>query len=67
MQQVMPGMELCDEDDPADCLWFLHDGELSARPSAGAAATLKAPALIGQAAILQEQSDMYYLRPCSYR
>lgn len=65
--QVPPGLELCDEDDAADCCWLMHEGEVSARTRAGPASSLRSPALLGQTAILQEQTEQYFYRPCSYR
>ena len=67
--QLPAGFELCEEDDLADCFWILHDGEVAAvsYETPDHDATLKAPALVGQVAILQEQDPNYMQRQCSYR
>ena len=67
--QLPAGFELCEEDDLADCFWILHDGEVAAisYETPDHNDTLKAPALVGQVAILQEQDPKYMQRQCSYR
>ena len=61
--------QLCEEGDVADSVWILHDVEIAAiswsetRPNI----TLRAPALIGEIALLQEQNSDHLLRQYSYR
>ncbi|KAK9807740.1 hypothetical protein WJX72_007807 [[Myrmecia] bisecta] len=68
--QVPPGFELCQEDDDADSFWLLHEGEVAAvnvYQRLEEVTTLKAPSLVGQEALLQEQDEQYMMRHSTFR
>ena len=67
--QLPAGFEICEDGDIADCFYILHDGEVNARSFAttNVDTQLKAPALLGQVALLQEQDETYVQRQCGYR
>lgn len=67
--QLPAGFEICEEGDLADCFYILHDGEVNARSFSNPAldTQLKAPGLLGQVALLQEQDPKYVQRQCGYR
>ncbi len=67
--QLPAGFEVCEEGDIADCFYILHDGEVNAHSFSGSTddTQLKAPALLGQVALLQEQDATYVQRQCGYR
>jgi len=69
LPQLPAGFELCEEGDEAMTFFILHDGEVAAHSSDAPIedAQLKAPALLGQVALLQEQDPKYYQRQCTYR
>ena len=67
--QLPAGFEICEEGDIADCFYILHDGEVNAYSFTASKmdTQLKAPALLGQVALLQEQDATYVQRQCGYR
>ena len=67
--QLPAGFEVCEEGDIADCFYILHDGEVNAYSLTTTLVDtqLKAPALLGQVALLQEQDANYVQRQCGYR
>ena len=69
MMQLPAGFELCEEGDMAETLWILHDGELAANTFSGSEdnTILRAPALVGEVALLQEQRPEHLLRHFTYR
>lgn len=66
--QLPAGVTVCEVEDPADCVWVLHEGSVAEVTPDGVEINIRtAPALLGETALLREISSEYYVRPVSLR
>ncbi|KAL0037532.1 hypothetical protein WJX77_001322 [Trebouxia sp. C0004] len=65
--KMAPGHEICSQGDPADCIWLLHEGDVIATYHYREAEVEKAPAIVGETALLAGSEGQYSIRPCGYR
>ncbi|KAA6419227.1 MAG: cation channel family, partial [Trebouxia sp. A1-2] len=65
--KMAPGHEICSQGDPADCIWLLHEGDVIATYHYREAEVEKAPAIVGETALLAGSEGRYSVRPCGYR
>ncbi|KAL0047426.1 hypothetical protein WJX82_003095 [Trebouxia sp. C0006] len=65
--KMAPGHEICSQGDPADCIWLLHEGDVIATYHYREAEVEKAPAIVGETALLAGSEGQYSVRPCGYR
>lgn len=62
--QLPAGVTICEVDDPADCVWLLHEGSVAEMTPDGSEINVKeAPALIGETALLRELGEEHCYRP----
>jgi len=52
---IFPGFDLCEQGEPADGLWVMHEGELLLLRDGVPVDVVKAPAIVGESAILADR------------